>query len=74
MGVPQTQACAGTRSDCRRTAADESGFNYGVNAHFTSGNGSFGGLSGIRWDEEQNDISIDLSFPPRNCLSYIPFG
>jgi len=52
----------------------ESGFNYGVNAHFTSGNGSFGGLSGIRWDEEQNDISIDLSFPPGNCLSYIPFG
>src|SRR4029077_20582066 len=23
MGVPQTQACAGTRSDCRRTAADQ---------------------------------------------------
>jgi hypothetical protein len=54
----------------------DSGFNYGVNVHFTNqAGGSFGGLHGIRWDEEQNDISIDLSFPlGNNCLAYIPFG
>jgi hypothetical protein len=53
----------------------DSGFNYGLNSHYTNLGGSFGGPVGIAY-HNQNDELVSLAGPSVNmqCLAYIPFG
>jgi hypothetical protein len=52
----------------------DSGFNWGINSHWTNLSGGWWpGLSGISYSDV-NDVQVVLSNLPDNCLSYTPFG